>query len=258
MMDQMSSVFEAKMGSCAEGHECSDAELAATSVPPPAAVNAFVMGVGGPGGVVVNTIESALDMAAFGSSECLIACAPYDVDGSMGTCEPVDYEELGTEMKAQQTKQYQLSSFLYKTGSDMVLQDLCSADSVHRLLRGRELKGRGLGRKLGGAAPTYGNGTCDGVYSLCMYQDGCNENITCGEGTCSDGICSPTDDHECDSVMQGFEAAANDCSAIVVFDGLKKGFDCLHKYVDDLKGDCEHQPDADMEECIHMAVIGNE
>jgi hypothetical protein len=58
--------------------------------------------------------------------------------------------------------------------------------------------------------------------------------------------------------MAGFEEKANDCSAIVVFDGLKKGFECLQKYVDDLKGDCEHVPNADMEECIHMGVIGDE
>merc|ERR1712196_611455 len=100
---------------------------------------------------------------------------------------------------------------------------------------------------------------CDGEQYLCMFQDGCNENITCGEGVCMDGLCLPDDaENHCDAIMADFDAAANGCATIVVFDGLKKGFDCLHKYVNNLYGDCVHQQDPDMDECSHTLVIGGE
>merc|ERR1719506_272532 len=67
LADMMATVFESKMGSCSAGHECSSAEAEATSVPPPAAIYAYVNALGGPGGVIVPTIESSLDTGAFGS-----------------------------------------------------------------------------------------------------------------------------------------------------------------------------------------------
>merc|ERR1719161_1893689 len=72
LADMMATVFESKMGSCSAGHECSSAEAEATSVPPPAAIYAYVNALGGPGGVIVPAIESSLDTGAFGSSECLV------------------------------------------------------------------------------------------------------------------------------------------------------------------------------------------
>merc|ERR1719453_1056128 len=154
------------------------------------------------------------------------------------------------EVKAMQTKQNQLSSFLYKIGSDMVLEQICTVDAVHRQLRARSLKRRDSGRKLE---------ACDGIDSLCLYQDGCNVNVTCGEGACVDGTCLPaTDEYECDAIMQEFTDAANNCSTLVVIDGIEEGFTCLHKYVDDLYGDCVHTTDPDMDECTHISVIGTE
>jgi hypothetical protein len=270
VMDKLSMVFESKMGSCSEGHECSEAELAATSVPPPAAINALVNMIGGPGGVMVNTVEASLDTAAFGSSECLVMCASYDFDGQAGTCEAVDYEKLGKDVKAFQTKQFQLSSFLYAVGGEMVYEEICSMDLMHRQLRGRSLRKSTTmrGRQLGGvdAAPA----TCDGVSKLEMFSP-CGENVTvnatlslfaiseCCEGECTEGVCLPThDDSGCSSIMEEFGSAADNCSTLVVIDGLAEGFNCLHKYVDDLYGDCVHVPDPDMEECGHILVIGKE
>jgi hypothetical protein len=268
MMDKMSTVFESKMGSCSEGHECSDEELAATSVPPEAAINAFVNGVGGPGGVVTNMIEASLATETFGSSECLVSCAPYDIDGAKGTCEPLDYEAMGEDLKAYQAKQKMLSSFLYTVGADMVLEHICGMDGIHRQLKGRSLR-RQSGRELGGAE------ACDAISKLCVYQEGCGTNVTladgsevtayCAEGECSkDGYdevmrCMPIPPKfECDDVMNEFKEAANNCSTLVVIDGLEEGFNCLHKYVDDLYGDCVHVPSPDMEECSHILVIGME
>jgi hypothetical protein len=272
MADSLSTVFESKMGSCSEGHACSEAELAATSVPVPAEVFAYVNSVGGPGGVVVNVIEPALKTDAFGSSECLVMCSAWDSDGAGGTCEPLDYGAVGEELKAFQKKQFQLSSFLYTVGKDMVLESVCAMDSMHRVLRGRSLKPGTVGlsrRQLaggGGAAPVESG--CDGMTKKCMYQD-CGGNFTlpygnltttsCYEGECVDGVCLPVaDDFQCDAVMQEFEAAAQNCSTLVVIDGIAEGFECLGKYVADLYGDCTHQPDPDMEACSHTLVIGTE
>jgi hypothetical protein len=265
MMDKMTTVFESKMGSCSEGHECSDDELAATSVPPPSAVNAFVNGVGGAGGVVTNMIEPALDTEAFGSSECLVACSPYDIDGALGTCEPLDYEAMGQEVKAFQYKQKQLSTFLYTIGADMVLEKICAIDGLHRQLKGHSLtrkSERGLAE------------TCDGITKLCAYQEGCNTTVNVGGvdvlTVCVEGVCSKDSYDEvqrclpvppkiaCDDVMNEFKDAANNCSTLVVIDGLEEGFNCLHKYVDDLYGDCVHVPDPDMETCSRTLVIGIE
>jgi hypothetical protein len=264
--DKMATVFESKQGSCSEGHECSDEELAATSVPPLAAIYAFINEVGGPSGVITSTIEASLDTSAFGSSECLISCAPWDVTGEYGTCAPVDYAEIGQDMKAFQAKQFQLSSFMYSVGKDMVLESLCGMDTTHRALRGRSLQpSRSNNRQLMGSSYYYYYyyyyyPACDGIMELCLFQDGCGvfENITCGQGECNEGTCLPFDDFTCDDLMSNFEAAADGCSTLVVIDGLKEGFDCLHKFVDDMYGDCAHVPGADMEECAHALTLGKE
>merc|ERR1719331_949950 len=271
VMDKMAAVFESKMGSCSEGHECNEAELAATSVPPPAAVNALVNMVGGPGGVMVNTVEASLDTAAFGSSECLIMCDSYDFDGTAGSCEAVDYEKIGKDVKAFQSKQFQLSSFLYSVGGEMVYQQICSMDMTHRQLRGRSLRKSTVdsGRRLAAAGADAPPAHCDGYSKLELFMDGCGKNVTlkdgnttiseCCEGACSEGTCLPShDDSGCSSIMESFGSAADNCSTLVVIDGLKEGFNCLHKFVDDLYGDCVHVPDPDMEECGHILVIGKE
>jgi hypothetical protein len=270
LADKLATVFESKMGSCSEGHECSSAEAEATSVPPPAAIFAYVNALGGPGGVIVPTIESSLDTGAFGSSECLVICSDYDPTGVDGTCEPVDYEKMGKDVKSMQSKQKQLSAFMYSIGADMVKEKLCGMDTMHRQLRGRPLqrKQNPTGRQLGGAAVASGPGSCDGAGLKCLYQP-CGGNATlsdgnmtiaeCGEGTCQGGMCMPgMGDMDCAAIMDEFEEASNNCSTLVVIDGIAEGFACLHKYINGLYGDCVHVPNPDMEECGHSKMVGEE
>jgi hypothetical protein len=231
--DMLNSVFESKRGSCGEGHECTAEDSMPTSVPVRALIFAFVNKIAGAGGVVVNHIKPSLDTGAFGSSECLVMCSEYDVDGSYGTCEPLDYEKLGNEMKAFQSKQNQLSSFLYFLGKDMVYEQLCMADSVHRVLRGRALKSHG--RKLGDDHDMIP----------------CNETMPCdGSAECLFGECV-----DCGDILSAFEEEANKASTLVVVDGIEAGFGELQKFVDGMYGDCLAAGE-EMSECSHLKVIG--
>jgi hypothetical protein len=125
------------------------------------------------------------------------------------------------------------------------------------------------GRRLAAAGADAPPAHCDGYSKLELFMDGCGKNVTlkdgnktiseCCEGACSEGTCLPShDDSGCSSIMESFGSAADNCSTLVVIDGLKEGFNCLHKFVDDLYGDCVHVPDPDMEECGHILVIGKE
>jgi hypothetical protein len=200
----------------------------------------------------------------------LVICSDYDPTGVDGTCEPVDYEKMGKDVKSMQSKQKQLSAFMYSIGADMVKEKLCGMDTMNRQLRGLPLqrKQNPSGRQLGGAAVVSGPGSCDGAGLKCLYQP-CGGNATlsdgnmtiavCGEGTCQGGMCMPgMDDMDCAAIVDEFEEASNNCSTLVVIDGIAEGFACLHKYINGLYGDCVHVPNPDMEECGHSKVLGEE
>merc|ERR1719230_1237969 len=113
-------------------------------------------------------------------------------------------------------------------------------DTLHRQLRGLPLqrKQNPSGRQLGGAAVVSGPGSCDGAGLKCLYQP-CGGNATladgnitiaeCGEGTCQGGMCMPgMGDMDCAAIMDEFEEASNNCSTLVVIDGIEE---CGHSKV---------------------------